>query len=146
MAVKSVYYNRLHKLAVQEGLSDRALSLKLGLNENTINKIGKELSSNVVCQIYRIYPQINLHWLICGIGDNMFVEGGKNSTDMISRFFLDEYRNLQVENRELIAENAVLKDKLSEALHANDYDSTYHSTMASDQDARKNYSTGKNRR
>lgn len=115
MAAKSVYYNRLHKLAEHEGLSDRALSLLCGLNENAVNKIGKELSSNVVCAIYRIYPKINLHWLICGVGEKIFIEDG-DTTNIISNFFLDEYRQLQVENRQLIAENAVLKEKLAGTL------------------------------
>lgn len=121
MAAKSVYYNRLHQLAIHEGLSDRALSLLCGLNENAINKIGKELSSSLVCAIYRIYPKINLYWLIFGIGEKIFIEDG-DSTNIISNFFLDEYRQLQVENRQLIAENAVLKEKLAGSLRTYDND------------------------
>jgi hypothetical protein len=47
-----------------------------------------------------------------GEGENMLINPDEDTS--INRFILNEYREMKVENRQLIAENAILKQKLME--------------------------------
>jgi hypothetical protein len=104
------YKSRLKQLAKMLGLSDKGFSRKCGLREDFVNKPGKSLSSIDVGKIYHIIPDVNLYWLMFGEGENMLINPDEDTS--INRFVLNEYREMKIENRQLIAENAVLKQKL----------------------------------
>jgi hypothetical protein len=113
MKQETIIQQRLRRIAKELELSDRAFGLSCNCREDLINKTGKTISNEVVWKIYQAYPNINLYWLLFGEGDNIFL-GDDNLA--LNRFFMDEFKHLKVENRQLIEENAVLKSRLS-ALH-----------------------------
>ena len=116
MAKESIYKQRLAAFAKSQGLSMRGLSLKIGLEENSVCKGRGEMTTKTIRHIFRTYPDINLYWLLFGEGDNMLIDNEESSSMAASKFVFNEYHKLQVENRQLIAENAVLKVQLNDAL------------------------------
>ncbi|NDW13194.1 hypothetical protein D0T50_09840 [Bacteroides sp. 214] len=63
---------RLFELCAAIGLTPNQFSIEIGHNRDYLRKITKEIGSDKLRQIHRLYPQVNLTWLITGEG-NMFI-------------------------------------------------------------------------
>lgn len=94
--------------------SRRSFVRDCGLRDDFFNKPPAELPGDAIKKIYGKVPNINLYWLIFGEGENLYLEDRDSIDFAANRFLLTEFRKLQIENRNLIAENAVLKAKLDE--------------------------------
>jgi hypothetical protein len=111
MRKTSDYNTRLKKLAESLNLTPRAFCVKCGIESNYLTHARQDLTTKVLIPIYRRYPNINLYWLLFGEGEDMFIDNSPESI-AANRFVFTEFRNLQTENRQLIAENAVLKSEI----------------------------------
>jgi hypothetical protein len=111
MAEKSEYQLRLAKVIDQLSITGRQFSLQCGLSDNFLSSGQKDITTRQLVPILKIYPQINPYYILLGEGtpliDEKFVNEG-----MIGRYILQTLSELQVEVRQLIQENTVLKAKL----------------------------------
>lgn len=111
MAEKSEYQLRLAKVIDQLSITGRQFCLQCGLSDNFLSSGQKDITTRQLVPILKIYPQINPYYILLGEGtpliDKKFVNEG-----MIGRYILQTLSELQVEVRQLIQENTVLKAKL----------------------------------
>ena len=111
MAEKSEYQLRLAKVIDQLSITGRQFCLQCGLSDNFLSSGQKDITTRQLVPILKIYPQINPYYILLGEGtpliDEKFVNEG-----MIGRYILQTLSELQVEVRQLIQENTVLKAKL----------------------------------
>lgn len=111
MTEKSEYQLRLSVVAKELSIVDRQFSLSCGLNDNFLSTGQKDITTRQLVPILRKYPQVNPYYVLLGEGtpliDEKFVNEG-----MIGRYLLQSYSELQIEVRQLIQENTILKAKL----------------------------------
>lgn len=111
MAEKSDYQVRLQQVAKQLHIVDRQFSLICGINDNFLSSGQKDITTRQLVPILRTFPQVNPYYVLLGEGtpliDEKFVNEG-----MIGRYLLQSFSELQVEVRQLIQENTILKAKL----------------------------------
>ena len=110
------FAERLIALIDELQVSDRAFSESIGKSVSYINTLKKENSSpslTVLTSILDAYPQVNLYWLVLGVG-SMYLsnEGSKIFTDEKKSSSNKDYKNLFEEYRK---ENAELRQELHEA-------------------------------
>ena len=90
--------NRIEELKKNLGLSTRALALKCGMNQPTLDRMLKGINAlnlNCVTSILEVYPEVSAEWLIRGKGE-MFLSQ-PIETDSIKRInsLLDTISTLQ---------------------------------------------------
>lgn len=105
--------SRLQKAARQMGYSDRAFCMACGLREDWLNHLGDYVKEIDVQKIFSAFPALNLYYIFLGKLPIFYGESTTPAAPSALRFIFDEYREMKIENRQLIAENAVLKEKLS---------------------------------
>lgn len=111
MAEKSEYQLRLSNVAKQLSIVDRQFSLSCGLNDNFLSTGQKDITTRQLVPILRKYPQVNPYYVLLGEGTPLIDETYVNE-GMIGRYLLQSFSELQIEVRQLIQENTILKAKL----------------------------------
>lgn len=111
MAEKSEYQLRLAKVIDQLSITGRQFCLQCGLSDNFLSSGQKDITTRQLVPILKIYPQINPYYILLGEGTPLIDEKYVNE-GMIGRYILQTLSELQVEARQLIQENTVLKAKL----------------------------------
>lgn len=111
MAEKSEYQLRLSKVIEQLSITGRQFCLQCGLSDNFLSSGQKDITTRQLVPILKLFPQINPYYVLLGEGtpliDEKFVNEG-----MIGRYLLQSFSELQIEVRQLIQENTILKAKL----------------------------------
>lgn len=117
---KETFIDRLEAFMRVEGLNANNLTVNAGLSNGLVNKALKKRSSMNSDSIERIlcaYPQLSATWLMTGKG-TMYVEDSSVESsipvnnDSLMLFLRDRNKELESENRRLLAENASLKTRL----------------------------------
>lgn len=111
MEKRSIYLKRLSEIAKKMGLTATAFCQSCDIDKNLLSSKQEEITSKNLVPILKRYPTINLYWVLLGEGE-MFLNDNDLESLSMNRFFLEEYKKLQIEVRQLIAENAVLKSSL----------------------------------
>lgn len=111
MAEKSEYQLRLAKVIEHLPITGRQFCLQCGLSDNFLSSGQKDITTRQLVPILKTFPQINPYYILLGEGtpliDEKFVNEG-----MIGRYLIQTFSELQVEVRQLIQENTILKAKL----------------------------------
>ena len=111
MAEKSEYQLRISKAIDELSTTGRQFCLQCGLSDNFLSSPQKDITTRQIVPILKLFPQINPYYILLGEGtpliDEKFVNEG-----MIGRYLLQSYSELQIEVRQLIQENTILKAKL----------------------------------
>ena len=98
---------RLGLVLKKKGVTQKSFSKKVGVTEQSISKLIKgqirSPKADLIAQIARLFPDVNLRWLIIGEGE-MLREGMTVSDET-----KNELNNLRIENSKL-------KDKVIELL------------------------------
>lgn len=118
MAAKSEYQQRLGNVIDCLSITARQFCLQCGLSDNFLSSGQKDITTRQLVPILKVFPQINPYYVLLGEGkpliDETFVNEG-----MIGRYLLQTFSELQVEVRQLVQENTILKAKL-ERIEAGD--------------------------
>lgn len=111
MAEKSEYQLRISKAIEELSITGRQFCLQCGLSDNFLSSPQKDITTRQIVPILKLFPQINPYYILLGEGtpliDEKFVNEG-----MIGRYILQSFSELQVEVRQLVQENTILKAKL----------------------------------
>lgn len=111
MAAKSEYQQRLGNVIDCLSITARQFCLQCGLSDNFLSSGQKDITTRQLVPILKMFPQINPYYVLLGEGkpliDETFVNEG-----MIGRYLLQTFSELQVEVRQLVQENTILKAKL----------------------------------
>ena len=109
---KTTIKSRLQTAAREMGYSDRGFCLACGLRPDWLNHLGDYVKEIDIQKVFSAFPSLNLYYIFLGKSPMFYAESvTPSSTDAI-RFIFDEYKEMKVENRMLVAENAVLKEKI----------------------------------
>lgn len=117
---KEIFIDRLEAFMRVEGLNANSLTVSAKLSNGLVNKALKKRSSMNSDSIERIlcaYPKLSATWLMTGKG-NMYEEDSSVESsipvnnDSLMFFLRDRNKELENENRRLLAENASLKTRL----------------------------------
>lgn len=110
---------RLIQLCDALDVTPNQFSLQIGKSREFVRKITGEIGSDVLRNIFRTYPKINLIWLITGKGDK-FLENDASTSDneSLTSYLKEENKELKEEVKRLIQENATLSTRL-ELYHGN---------------------------
>lgn len=111
MAEKSEYQLRISKAIEELSITGRQFCLQCGLSDNFLSSPQKDITTRQIVPILKLFPQINPYYILLGEGtpliDEKFVNEG-----MIGRYILQSFSELQVEVRQLVQKNTILKAKL----------------------------------
>jgi len=97
MAEKSEYQLRISKAIEELSITGRQFCLQCGLSDNFLSSPQKDITTRQIVPILKLFPQINPYYILLG---------------MIGRYILQSFSELQVEVRQLVQENTILKAKL----------------------------------
>lgn len=111
MAEKSEYQLRISKAIEDLSITGRQFCLQCGLNDNFLSSPQKDITTKQLVPILKLFPQINPYYILLGEGTPLIDEKYVNE-GMIGRYLLQSYSELQIETRQLIQENTILKAKL----------------------------------
>lgn len=111
MAEKSEYQLRISKAIEDLSITGRQFCLQCGLNDNFLSSPQKDITTKQLVPILKFFPQINPYYILLGEGTPLIDEKYVNE-GMIGRYLLQSYSELQIEARQLIQENTILKAKL----------------------------------
>ena len=110
---KSEAKQRLHDIAIAMKMSDRAWCLTCGLRPDQINKTGETLSSDVVGKIFHTYPELNLEYILWGDGEMFSASLNDAENENVNRMVYSIFKEQRARIEELVADNAVLKARLT---------------------------------
>lgn len=104
---------RLFEICDSLGISTNAFSINIGKNREFVRKITGEISTDALRQIYRVYPKINILWIITGEGEK-FLENETTTpnNENLTSYLKEENKTLKEEVKQLIKENAILSAKV----------------------------------
>lgn len=71
--------DRIHEFIHVLGMSVRKFSLTIGVSESYVRNMKNNIGSDKLRNILRLFPQINLYWLIDGQGE-MFLDNSVNNS------------------------------------------------------------------
>ena len=116
---------RIQTLIQALGISGREFCKSIGQSDSWNRMIGTTIGIDIVRNILRSYPNININWLVLGEGD-IFIENTPNelreSTPKL--YFNKNLENLleelRLDNKELRAENKQLRESLLELMYKNE--------------------------
>lgn len=111
MAEKSEYQLRISKAIEELSITGRQFCLQCGLSDNFLSSPQKDITTRQIVPILRVFPQINPYYILLGEGTPLIDEKYVNE-GMIGRYILQSFSELQVEVRQLVQENTILKAKL----------------------------------
>ena len=111
MAEKSEYQLRISKAIEDLSITGRQFCLQCGLNDHFLSSPQKDITTKQLVPILKLFPQINPYYILLGEGTPLIDEKYVNE-GMIGRYLLQSYSELQIEARQLIQENTILKAKL----------------------------------
>lgn len=110
---------RLIELCTEMSITPNQFSQEIGKNREFIRKIIGEIGSDVLRNINRKYPTINIMWIITGEGEKFLSSDDKTSNDdNLTNYLKEENKELKEEVKRLIQENATLSARL-ELYHGN---------------------------
>ncbi len=112
--------DRIRQLQEALNLSGRKFSASVGQSPEWSRTIKKTIGADVLGNILRIYPQVNIFWLIYGDGEMFKEENISNESTTIAnndyRLICDELRH---DNKGLREENKNLRDLLLKEMQKN---------------------------
>lgn len=111
MAEKSEYQLRISKAIEKLSITGRQFCLQCGLSDNFLSSPQKDITTRQIVPILKLFPQINPYYILLGEGTPLIDEKYVNE-GMIGRYILQSFSELQVEVRQLVQENTILKAKL----------------------------------
>lgn len=110
---------RLIELCTDMSITPNQFSQEIGKNREFIRKIIGEIGSDVLRNIHRKYPTINIMWIITGEGEKFLSPDNSGSNDNnLTNYLKEENKELKEEVKRLIQENATLSARL-ELYHGN---------------------------
>lgn len=111
MAEKSEYQLRISKAIEDLSITGRQFCQQCGLSDNFLSSPQKDITTRQIVPILKLFPQINPYYILLGEGTPLIDEKYVNE-GMIGRYILQSFSELQVEVRQLVQENTILKAKL----------------------------------
>lgn len=111
MAEKSEYQLRISKAIEELSITGRQFCLQCGLSDNFLSSPQKDITTRQIVPILRVFPQINPYYILLGEGTPL-IDGKYVNEGMIGRYILQSFSELQVEVRQLVQENTILKAQL----------------------------------
>lgn len=119
MKTETPVKERLMQLCEALDMTSNQFSLQIGKSREFVRKITGEIGSDVLRNIYRIFPDVNIIWIITGEGEIFLSPNGINSNDNnLTNYLKEENKELKEEVKRLIQENATLSARL-ELYHGN---------------------------
>ena len=101
----------IHLLDICEALNISAnqFSIDIGMSRSYIANLKKDITTEVLLNIYVKYPSVNIMRIITGEGDILL---SKQNLQIDNSFFLEKYNQLEIENKKLLLEVGELKGEL----------------------------------
>lgn len=115
---------RIHLLIKELNMSARAFCKSIGKSEAWSRTIGETIGADIIGNIMRTYPQVNIYWLISGKGE-IFTQNDVNTVadDATVHYLNNNYKELYEEvrkdNKDLREENKRLRKSLLEEMQKN---------------------------
>ena len=115
---------RIHLLIKELNMSARAFCMSIGKSESWARTIRETIGVDVIGNILREYPQVNIYWLISGEGE-MFVQNEINKVAenaapySLNNNYKELYEEVRKDNRDLREENKKLREELLEQMNKN---------------------------
>ena len=104
---------RLIELCEAMNTTPNQFSQDIGKNREFIRKIVGEIGSDVLRNINRIFPNINIMWIITGEGEKFLKNDiTLSNNENLSSYLKEENKELKEEVKRLIKENAILSTKV----------------------------------
>ena len=116
---------RIQTLIKALDISGREFCKSIGKSDSWNRNIGNTIGIDIVSNILRTYPSVNINWLMFGEGD-IFIENTPNelreSTPQL--YFNKNLENLleelRLDNKDLREENKRLRESLLEVMYKNE--------------------------
>lgn len=105
-------------------MSARAFCMSIGKSESWARTIRETIGADVIGNILREYPQVNIYWLISGEGE-MFVQNEINKVAdntvpySLNNNYKELYEEVRKDNKDLREENKRLREELLEQMNRN---------------------------
>lgn len=104
---------RLIELCEAMNITPNQFSQDIGKNREFVRKIVGEIGSDVLRNISRRFPKINIMWIITGEGEKFLLTDDNISNDNnLTNYLKEENKELKEEIKRLIKENAILSAKV----------------------------------
>lgn len=104
---------RLIELCEAMNITPNQFSQDIGKNREFVRKIVGEIGSDVLRNISRRFPEINIMWIITGEGEKFLLTDDSISNDNnLTNYLKEENKELKEEIKRLIKENAILSAKV----------------------------------
>lgn len=104
---------RLIELCEAMNITPNQFSQDIGKNREFVRKIVGEIGSDVLRNISRRFPEINIMWIITGEGEKFLLTDDSISNDNnLTNYLKEENKELKEEMKRLIKENAILSAKV----------------------------------
>lgn len=100
---------RLLDICEALNISANQFSIDIGMSRSYIDNLKKDITTEVLLNIYVKYPSVNIMRIITGEGDILL---SKQNLQIDNSFFLEKYNQLEIENKKLLLEVGELKGEL----------------------------------
>ncbi len=100
---------RLLDICEALNISANQFSIDIGMSRSYIANLKKDITTEVLLNIYVKYPSVNIMRIITGEGDILL---SKQNLQIDNSFFLEKYNQLEIENKKLLLEVGELKGEL----------------------------------
>lgn len=105
---------RLHEFIKEIGSNPRRFSKSLGKSDSYVRTMTKNIGSDTIGEILRIYPELNVNWLISGEGEMYMPTDSANEDYLKKRMeeLISDNKKLQEKNEELIRQVGYLQGQV----------------------------------
>ena len=100
---------RLLDICEALNISANQFSIDICMSRSYIANLKKDITTEVLLNIYVKYPSVNIMRIITGEGDILL---SKQNLQIDNSFFLEKYNQLEIENKKLLLEVGELKGEL----------------------------------
>ena len=100
---------RLLDICEALNVSANQFSIDIRMSRSYIANLKKDMTTEVLLNIYVKYPSVNIMRIITGEGDILL---SKQNLQIDNSFFLEKYNQLEIENKKLLLEVGELKGEL----------------------------------
>lgn len=95
-------------------ISASELSVSIGKSRSYIANIKKDMSTDVLLNIYIKYPSVNIMRIITGEGDVLLTDTHSDKNDISLSYAINRCHQLERENKELLLQVGELKGRIIE--------------------------------
>ena len=116
---------RIQTLIKALDISGREFCKSIGQSDSWNRNIGNTIGIDIVSNILRTYPSVNINWLMFGEGDIFIGNTPNELRESTPKLYFNKnlenlLEELRLDNKELRAENKQLRESLLELMYKNE--------------------------